>query len=299
MDRQAYPRRSRVALPARRAPGSTLLLLCLLFVASCGGVSASAAPPPSGALVVSFIDVGQGDATLIQSGGESYLVDGGDPEAGPEVVDFLRSRGVEELNGMVATHPDADHIGGLPYVLDAFEVSTVYLSGDTKGTTTSNTFLRAVRDEGAKVFEARAGLRLDWGGVDATVVAPPPEELFSDSNENSVSVLLTYGEARILLAGDAEEGEEEYMANGPYTGPLTVLKVNHHGSNSSSTPVFLSRFPPKIAVIQVGENSYGHPTPETLERLREYGAKVFRNDEDGDVVVTIKDQQVDVAVTNP
>jgi beta-lactamase superfamily II metal-dependent hydrolase len=132
------------------------------------------------------------------------------------------------------------------------------------------------------------------------VVGPPPGELFSETNDNSVAILLTYGTARILLAGDAEAREEEYMAGGPYTGPLTLLKVTHHGSNTSSTPLFLSRFPPKIAVIQVGaDNPYGHPTPETLDRLQRAGARVFRNDEHGDVIVTIKDENVEVAVTRP
>jgi competence protein ComEC len=113
-----------------------------------------------------------------------------------------------------------------------------------------------------------------------------------------VAILLTYGTARMLLAGDAEANEEEYMANGPYTGPLTILKVTHHGSNTSSTPLFLSRFPPRVAVIQCGvDNPYGHPTPETLDRLQRAGAKVFRNDEDGDVIATIKDQELEVAIT--
>jgi competence protein ComEC len=132
------------------------------------------------------------------------------------------------------------------------------------------------------------------------VIGPPAGELFSETNDNSVAILLTYGEARILLAGDAEAREEEYMAGGPYTGPLTVLKVSHHGSSTSSTPLFLSRFPPRIAVIQCGaDNPYGHPTPETLARLQRAGVKVFRNDEDGDVIVTIKDEKVEVAVTKP
>lgn len=248
-------------------------------------------------MVVSFIDVGQGDATLVQSGGQSYLVDGGDPEAGPEVVDLLRSRGVEALDGMVASHPDADHIGGLPDVLDAFEVSTVYASGDTKGTTTSNAFLRAVQEDGARVFEARAGMQMDRGGTEVAVVAPPPGELFSDSNKNSVSLLLTSGEARVLLTGDAENQAEEYMSTGIYTGPVTILKVGHHGSNSSTTPLFLSRFRPEVAVISVGDNSYGHPTSQTLRRLEVVGAEVFRTDLHGDVIATIKDGQLEVAVT--
>jgi competence protein ComEC len=282
-----------------------LLLFLILLVPSCelmsGGSLGGASPPPSGSLSVSFIDVGQGDGVLVQAGGEDYLIDAGRAEEGPNVVDFLRSRGVgEELDGIVVSNPDADHIGGFLDVFDAFEVRVVYASGDPKGTLTYNTFLRAARDEESHFEVVRAGHLMEWGGVRADVVGPPPGELFSETNDNSVAILLTYGTARILLAGDAEAREEEYMAGGPYTGPLTLLKVTHHGSNTSSTPLFLSRFPPKIAVIQVGaDNPYGHPTPETLDRLQRAGARVFRNDEHGDVIVTIKDENVEVAVTRP
>ncbi len=132
----------------------------------------------------------------------------------------------------------------------------------------------------------------------ADVIAPPPDQLFSETNDNSVGILLTHGSARVLLAGDAEKKSEEYMSNGSYTGPLTVLKVTHHGSNTSSTPLFLNSFKPEIAVIQVGaDNSYGHPTPQTLERLQKAGVQVFRNDEHGDVIVTIDGEKADVAVT--
>lgn len=131
------------------------------------------------------------------------------------------------------------------------------------------------------------------------VIGPAPGPLSEESNDNSVAILLTYARARVLLAGDAEADEEEYMANGYYTGPLTVLKIDHHGSNTSSTPLFLNRFAPEIAVIQVGENSYGHPTPETLDRLHRAGAKVFRNDEDGDIIVTIDGEEATVSVTRP
>ena len=282
-----------------------VLLVLLLPLGACRGLgpSGGAEPPPSGSLSVSFIDVGQGDSVLVQAGGESYLIDAGRAEEGPNVVDFLRDRGVRDLDGIVVSNPDADHIGGFLDVFDAFPIRTVYLSGDPKGTLTYNTFLRGARDEGSDTEVVRAGMRMEWGGVQADVIAPPTDAeggLFSETNDNSVGILLTHGAARILLAGDAEAKSEEYMANGPYTGPLTILKITHHGSNTSSTPLFLGRFRPKIAVIQVGaDNSYGHPTPETLERLRNSGAKVFRNDEDGDVIVTIKDAEVEVAVTRP
>jgi len=281
-----------------------LLLSLLILAPACSylsGGTGGASPPPSGSLSVSFIDVGQGDGVLVQAGDESYLIDAGRPEEGPNVVDFLRSRGVDELDGIVVSNPDADHIGGFLDVFDAFEVETVFVSGDPNSTLTYGTFLRGVRDEGAKTEVLRAGMRMDWAGVQADVIGPPTDAeggLFSEINDNSVAILLTYGTARILLAGDAEANEEEYMANGPYTGSLTILKVTHHGSNTSSTPLFLSRFPPKVAVIQCGvDNPYGHPTPETLDRLQRAGARVFRNDEDGDVIVTIKDQELKVAVT--
>ena len=115
-----------------------------------------------------------------------------------------------------------------------------------------------------------------------------------------MALLLTYGRARVLLAGDAERQAEEYMAGGPYTGPLTLLKVSHHGSETSSSPLFLSRFRPRVAVIQCGrDNPYGHPDPDVLERLRRAGARVFRTDLHGDVIVTIHRDLVEVAVENP
>ncbi len=203
-----------------------ILAFLLLYVPGCGLFAPrTTQPPPAGSLVVSFIDVGQGDAVLVQSGGKNYLIDAGRPEEGPKVVDFLRSRGVESLEAVVVSNPDADHVGGFLDVLDAYSVPAVYLSGDTKGTSTFNAFLRGVRDEGSQVEEVRAGKRMDWGGTRADVISPPPGELFKETNDNSVGILLTSGTARVLLAGDAEKKSEEYMSNGSYTGPLTVIRV--------------------------------------------------------------------------
>jgi competence protein ComEC len=132
-----------------------------------GDPRGGAGPPPSGSLSVSFIDVGQGDGVLVQAGGESYLIDAGPPEEGPNVVDFLRSRSVDSLDGIVVSNPDADHIGGFLDVFDALPVETVYVSGDPNNTLTYNTFLRGVRDEGARTEVLRAGALMDWGGVRA------------------------------------------------------------------------------------------------------------------------------------
>jgi beta-lactamase superfamily II metal-dependent hydrolase len=155
-----------------------LLLVLILLSPSCaelelltGGSRGGPGPPPSGSLSVSFIDVGQGDAVLVQAGGESFLIDAGRPEEGPNVVDFLRSRSVDSLDGIVVSNPDADHIGGFLDVFDAFPVETVYVSGDPNNTLTYNTFLRGVRDEGAKTEVLRTGALLDWGGVRADYVS--------------------------------------------------------------------------------------------------------------------------------
>ena len=286
---------------------SLLLLALSLLAPACAelelltqGSGGGPGPPPSGSLSVSFIDVGQGDGVLVQAGGESYLIDAGRPEEGPNVVDFLRSRGVDTLDGIVVSNPDADHIGGFLDVFDAFPVETVFVSGDPNSTLTYNTFLRGVRDEGAETEVLRAGMLMDWGGVRADVIGPPTDPkgtVLRDQRQlRGHPADLRHGPHTARRRREANE--EEYMANGPTPGPLTILKVTHHGSNTSSTPLFLSRFPPKVAVIQCGaDNPYGHPTPETLDKLQRAGAKVFRNDEDGDVIATIKDQELKVAVT--
>jgi competence protein ComEC len=147
------------------------------------------------------------------------LIDAGRAEEGSNVVDFLRSRGVKSHNGIVVSNPDTDHLGGFLDEFDAFEVEMVYVSVDPKGTLTHNSFFRGVGDEGSRVEEVRNGYRMDWGGVQADVIAPPPGEHFSETNDNSVAILLTYGTARVLLAGDSQAREEEYMAGGHCTRP--------------------------------------------------------------------------------
>lgn len=220
------------------------------------------------------------------------------------MVDFLRSRGLDELDGIMATHPDADHIGGIPEVLDAMPVEEVYVSGGTSGasgTSLESVFLSSVEEEGAELVEVGAGDELEWGASEVTVLSPPKDG-FSEDNDNSVATLIEHGPdpetSRVLLSGDAEARAEEYMSRGPDTGPLAVLKVGHHGSSTSTTPLFLSRFRPRVAVISVGEdNGYGHPTQQTLRRLRTAGAEVFRTDEQGDVIVTLLDNELEVAVS--
>jgi competence protein ComEC len=172
VDRVLDPQRMPIIREPRRCLLAPLLVFLVVLIPSCDLVRGESlvggpSPPPSGSLSVSFIDVGQGDAVLVQAAGTNHLIDAGRPEEGPEVVDFLRSRGVSELDGIVVSNPDADHIGGFLDVLDAFPIERVYVSGDPKGTLTYNAFLRGVGEEGSEVEVVRAGRRLDWGGVRA------------------------------------------------------------------------------------------------------------------------------------
>ena len=143
------PRRTRIITEPHGSLLAALLVLLILLLPSCALVRhnplGGPSPPPSGSLSVSFIDVGQGDGVLVQAGATNHLIDAGRPEEGQNVVDFLRSRGVRKLDGIVVSNPDADHIGGFLDVLDAFAVERVYISGDPKGTLTYNSFLRGGR----------------------------------------------------------------------------------------------------------------------------------------------------------
>ena len=215
------------------------------------------------------------------------------------MVDFLRSRGVEELDGIVATHPDADHIGGMPEVLDAFPVEEVYVSGTASGTSTQAAFRSGVEEAGVETTEVSAGDEMTWGGSEVTVLSPPVGG-FGESNENSVVTLIEHGpeEARALLTGDAAAEAEEYMSQSAETGPVAVLKVGHHGSDTSTSPLFLNSFQPHVGVVSAGEdNDYGHPTPEVMSRLQRAGAQTFRTDRRGDVIVTLQDGELEVAVS--
>lgn len=188
---------------------------------------------------------------------------------------------------MVATHPHEDHIGGLDTVIRTFKVGAVYMPGATSTTRTFEDFLAATNASGAKRVQAKAGVALNLGSeVRAQFVAPVGSG-YDDLNDWSAVLRLTYGKTVFLFAGDAEAISEGQMLNTNQPLQATVLKVGHHGSDSSTTPQFLKAVAPKYAVISVGKgNDYGHPTPETLARLASAGVQVYRTDEAGTIIAT-------------
>ncbi len=238
-------------------------------------------------MVLHLINVGQGDALLLDMpDGQHILVDGGPPQAGPTVVAYLEQQGVQQLDLVIATHAHADHIGGLPYVIAALPVAAVWADSWDCATLTCSRFYEGITQRDIVTGTARAGQVFAWGEVQALVVRPT-EPLFSQANDRSVVMRITYDEVSVLLTGDAEAPAEAQMLARGVPLQAQILKVAHHGSDSSSGDVFLRAVAPEQALLSVGEaNPYGHPTQATLERLTASGAQIWRTDREGAIVVS-------------
>lgn len=275
----------------------TLVILVAVFLSGCSGggnVPANIPAAESGQLQVHFLDVGQADCILIISpSGKSVLIDGGNNEDGPGIVSYLKAQGVKELEGLIATHPHEDHIGGLDQVLQSIPTKNVYLPDATANTRTFTEFISAVKSSGAKRIQAREGVALEIPGCTGVFLAPNQDH-YEDLNNYSAVLKLTYGRVSFLFTGDAEDLSEAEMLKKGRDLKATVLKVGHHGSSSSTTKEFLRAVSPQYAVISVGaDNDYGHPTPTVLKRLNEAGAKVYRTDLSGTIVAKTDGESIE------
>ena len=235
---------------------------------------------------VHFIDVGQGDSIFIElPNTKTMLIDAAENEYADRITNYIYSCGYNTLDYVVATHPHSDHIGGMAEVIGAFNVENVI---------SYTNMLKAIDDSGAKVKIGVAGTEIfSDGDLSAVVIAPVTED-YSDLNNSSVMVMLTYGSRKFLFTGDAENSEENTI-----TADIDcdVLKVGHHGSSTSTSRAFLTAASPEYAVISCGMgNSYGHPHIETLDRLKGAGAKIYRTDLQGDIIMTCDGENITVNV---
>lgn len=237
-------------------------------------------------LRVIFLDVGQGASQLLISPtGQTMLIDAGNNDREEQMVEYLEQYGVDRLDIVIGTHPDADHIGGLDAVINTVDVGKIYMPKVQANTKTFESLLRSIKNKGLKVTTAKAGLQLDWDEqVDVTMIAPVVNGL--DNNNMSAVIKVTYGDTSFLLTGDASSASEKEMIGSGVDLQADVLLVGHHGSKSSTTLSFLNQVNPEYAVIQVGDNSYGHPKETILERLRKKNIGVYRNDLQGTVEIT-------------
>src|SRR5207247_59719 len=244
-------------------------------------------------LTVHFLDVGQGDAAALRTpNGRWIVIDGGprtpERDAGRRVVvPFLRDQGVGRVAVVVATHGDADHLGGLPAVVEAFDPELVLEPGEPLGRPLYLEFLAGVEASGARWHAARAGDRIEVDGVVLEVLSPDSLwlRLPLEVNEHGVVLRVRYGAVRLLFQADAGLPVEGRLAG--TVGRVEVLKVGHHGSKTATSDAWLDELAPREAVISVGRNNhYGHPAPEVLERLARHGVTVLRTDRSGTITLS-------------
>lgn len=236
-------------------------------------------------LQVHFIDVGQGDCTLITCGDQSMLIDAGDNSKGTAVQLYLQKRGIDSLDYMIGTHPDADHIGGMDVVVTKFDCRQIMLPNVSNDTATYRDVIDAMNYKGYQNTLPVVGSTYTLGDAIFTIVAP--NAAYDDTNNHSIGIRLVHGENSFLFIGDAEEEAEQDMLYNGLELSADVLKVAHHGSRSSSSWEFIHAVNPTYAVISCGiNNAYGHPSAETLNTLRSAGIKVYRTDEQGSIVAT-------------
>jgi len=246
-------------------------------------------------LVVHFIDVGQADSIFIQlPNTKTMIIDAGNNDDGVPVVNYITSLGVTRIDYVIGTHPHEDHIGGLDVVINSFEIGKIYMpliAEDMEPTTkTYRDVLQAIDNKGLTITRARFGVIIFNETVDgltlkAEILAPNSDK-YSDLNDYSAVVKLEYGAKAFLFTGDAETVSENEILSKGVNLKANVLKVGHHGSDSSTSIAFLNTVQPEIAVICVGEgNTYGHPKPEVISRLLDKGIQIYRTDHVGHIII--------------
>lgn len=242
---------------------------------------------PAPNMRVHFIDVGQGDSILIQSpNGKNMLVDGGTKGSGAKVVSFLKSKGVSTIDVVVATHPDADHIGGLIAVLNNFKVGQFVDSGKVHTSQTYFELLQLIDDKNISFKVASTGDKINLDSL-LNITVLHADENASSTNDASVVTRILYGSVSFLLTGDAETAAENKMLAKYGDLKSTYLKAGHHGSNSSSTTAFLNSVRPTGTIFSYGEgNQYGHPHADVVSRLNAVGSKIYSTAQSGDITVT-------------
>lgn len=239
--------------------------------------------PQDNNLRVYCLDVGQGDSILITNNNKTMLIDASTNEMGSRVVKYLNDLGIKKIDYLVGTHPHEDHIGGLDNVIKIFDIGTIYMPNVVATTKTFEEVIDAISAKKLKVTSPKTGDKFTVGNAECEVMSIRNDK--DDYNNCSIVIKMDFNNVSYLFTGDAEESVES-SRKWPH---IDVLKVGHHGSNTSSSKKFLEQIKPEVALISVGQgNTYGHPTQATLKRLSNIGAKIYRTDENGTILLIEK-----------
>lgn len=252
------------------------------------GNEGNLAPMTNGTMAVNYIDVGQGDATLIRVNGKNLLIDAGPNKSSDQLVSYIKNLGVTTIDYVIATHPHEDHIGGMDEIFYEFEIKNFLAPKVEHTTKTFEKMMTVVSNEGLKPIQLKAGSgdKIDLGDGTSVEVFSPVQDKYDDLNDYSPIMKISFGDTSFIFTGDAEKLVEKEVINSGVNLDSDVLKIGHHGSTTSSSEEFIKLVEPSIAVIPVGVgNDYGHPHKETLDLLNKYNVKILRNDELGDIVI--------------
>lgn len=250
---------------------------------------------PDGQLSVHFIDVGQGDCELLVTAEGTVLIDSGTTESQYELSEYLQKT-VTQIDYFVLTHPHEDHIGGAAQVIRDIPVKNIIMPDAVSDSAAFERLLDAMEEKSISGIMAEAGAEYELGGLRMKLLSPISEE-YDDTNNYSIVLRADYGEDSFLFTGDAETLVENELLDTYHVSALDcdVLKVGHHGSNTSSSVKFLEAVTPDIAVIEVGrDNDYGHPKEKILNRLEDCGAQILRTDLEGTIILTSEGQGITV-----
>lgn len=296
----------------KKSAGLFLLLAMVLLSLAAGYFLMEREDPPGRAqpgegssFQVHFIDVGQADSALVICDGHYMLIDGGNAGDSDLVYAYLERHGAERLDYMVASHAHEDHIGGLSGALNYAKVGTALCPVTEHSSKVFENMVKYLEEQGKSLTVPAPGDRFSLGSAQVEILGPVKE--YDDTNDTSIVLRIDYGETSFLFTGDMETGAEEDLIQSGADLEATVLKVGHHGSDTSTGYQFLREVMPKYGVISVGEgNKYGHPSDEVLSRLRDAGTEVYRTDMQGHVIaesdgktVTFRTEKEAVTSTNP
>ncbi len=282
---------------------AVLLTLMLIFCVGCDGDNGASLPLNSQNdtsleqaqknVKFHFLDVGQGDSIFIElNDNRTMLIDAGESEYAVTIISYIKKLGYSKIDFVVATHPHSDHIGGMEEVINAFEIGSVYMPKVSNNTKTFEGLLTAIQNKGLKINTAQKGVKiLDEQDIGIDVLSPVNDS-YSNLNNYSVVLKITYKDNKFLFTGDAEADAESEIADDVL---CDLVKVGHHGSNTSSGSNFVKATKAKYAVISCGtDNKYGHPHTETVNRWQNLGAEIYRTDVNGNIIATSDGKNITV-----